>query len=42
MDTLIVESEDNSKQCVASVQPLANILKMSFEKPYDSHFEEAV
>ena len=33
LDTQIVQLGNNLKQCLVSVQPLANILKIPFEKP---------
>ena len=42
LDRLTVQLDDNLEQCLASVQPLANILKMPFENPNESDFHEAV
>ena len=40
LDTSTFQLQDNFKQYLALVQPLANILKMPLEKPNNSDFEE--
>lgn len=40
LDTSTFQPQDNFKQYLVLVQPLANILKMPLEKPNNSDFEE--